>query len=724
MKNIYSLFSITATILLFPQLIFAQAPTLGAAASFVLFSSAGAVTNTGPSHITGNVGTNSGSSTGFGNVNGVMADGGSLSAQASTDLLTAYNLLDNITPTSTLAPLLGNGQTLVSGVYSISSASTLNGNLILNGQNNPNAVFIFKIEGAFSTSAAAKVKLINGALACNVFWKVEGLVSMATKTNMKGTIVANNAAINFNTLDTLEGRAFSTAGEITLDGVLAYTPIGCGSPVLTGPDAPALGSVECYALFSANGAVSNSGITNSNGDVGTNVGLTTGFDTLLITGEVHPGPDISTALCASDLTVVYNYLNTLPNDILLLYPAQFGNNLVLTPHTYLLGAATVLTDTLFLNAQGNANAVFVIKINGAFSTSTYSKVKLINGAQAKNVFWKIEGAVSINNFSVFCGTIICNNGAINALNTGVVINGRALTTDGEISTVAIKVMTPTGCISGAPDISTQPKSKTACIGNAVSYTVIAQGTGLTYRWRKGNTNLNNGGNISGAQSAILTINPVLALNAATNYNVVVSGAVAPRDTSINVSLTINSSPNITTQPSNKVACVGSSASFAVASSGVGINYQWRKGNANLSNGGNISGAQSATLIINPITISDTSNLYNVIIRGTCLPNDTSAKASLSLCPSGINPLGASNENIVNIYPNPFQSSITVFINEGVQITNAELHIYNIVGAELLKIALNKPLTTVDIENLPKGVYVYKVTNNKTTIQTGKLISQQ
>src|SRR6202008_1357283 len=222
---------------------------------------------------------NNGSSTAFGNVNGVMHDGDGTSAQCATDLLIAYNQLNNTTPTLFPAPLLGNGQTLNAGVYSISSAATLNLDLTLDGQGNPNAVFIFKIQGSFSTGASAKVKLINSAKACNVFWKVEGLVSMASGTTMRGTIIANNAAINMNTGDTLEGRAFSTTGAITINGVLASTPIGCGSPVLNGPTAPILGAAACYAIFSANGAVSNSGITHVTGDVGTNVGTTTGFNT-------------------------------------------------------------------------------------------------------------------------------------------------------------------------------------------------------------------------------------------------------------------------------------------------------------------------------------------------------------------------------------------------------------------------------------------------------------
>ncbi|MBA3666003.1 MAG: DUF3494 domain-containing protein, partial [Bacteroidetes bacterium] len=243
--------------LLIPTIFLSQAPNLGSAAGFVLFSSNGAITNSGNSHVTGNVGTNNGSSTGFGNVNGGMHDGDAASAQCATDLLIAYNQLNALTPGFFPSSSLGNGQTLNAGVYSIGANSTLNLLLNLDGQGNPNAVFVFKIQGAFSANASSRVKLLNGAKACNVFWKVEGLVSIAAGSTMRGTIIANNAAINMNTGDTLEGRAFSTTGAVTTDGVLAYMPVGCGSPVLTGPPAPALGATACYGIFSSNGAVSN-----------------------------------------------------------------------------------------------------------------------------------------------------------------------------------------------------------------------------------------------------------------------------------------------------------------------------------------------------------------------------------------------------------------------------------------------------------------------------------
>jgi hypothetical protein len=436
------------SMLLIPTINFAQAPALGTTANFVLFSTNGALSNSGISQLTGNVGTNSGSSTTFGNVNGQMHDQDLVSGQCAADLLIAYNQLNADVPTLFPAPLLGNGQILTPGIYSISAAATLNLDLTLNALGNPNAVFIFQIAGPFSTNANSKVKLSNSAKACNVFWKVEGLVSMAPGTTMRGTVIANNAAINMTTNDTLEGRALSTAGAVTVDGVLAYTPIGCGSPVLTGPTAPNLASTSCYSLFSGNGSLTNTGTTHVMGSVGTNVGLTTGFNSLFVSGSIHPIPDGSTAACATDLGNLYNYLNTLPYDIELLYPVQFGRNLVLTPHTYVMNGSATLTDTLYLNAEGNVNAVFVIQINGAFSTSTYSKVLLINGTQAKNIFWKVEGATSINDFSDFKGTMVCNNGAV-SLKKGTTINGRVYTTNGAFTTDSVvttmaPICTPTG----------------------------------------------------------------------------------------------------------------------------------------------------------------------------------------------------------------------------------------------------------------------------------------
>jgi hypothetical protein len=445
MKTILLLIITAVTLLSSPVVNFGQSPNLGTAVNFVLFSSVGAVGNTGVSQLTGNVGSNNGAMTGFGVVNGVMHNADAATAQCVTDLQALWYYLDTLAPTLTIGPVLGNGDTLFAGVDTIAAAGSLVGVLYLDAQGDPNAIFIIKSGGAFSTAATATVNLINGASACNVFWVAEGAIGMATLTTMRGNLISHNAAIAIGAGCTLEGRALSTTGSVTVYGTLAYTPPGCGAPPPPGPltPAPLLRTVECYVLFSSIGAVYNLGDTYATGHIGTNIGLTTGYNSAFVTGFIHPIPDSSTSQCAADLAKLYAYLDSLPSDIELLYPAQFGNNLVLTPHTYHMSAAATLTDTLYLDAEGNADAVFVIKIEGALVTSTFSNVRLINGTQPRNVYWQVEGAVTINDNSIFCGTIVSHNGAI-VLNTGVRLEGRALTTTGALTTTAMTANKPPG----------------------------------------------------------------------------------------------------------------------------------------------------------------------------------------------------------------------------------------------------------------------------------------
>jgi hypothetical protein len=144
-----------ATLISIPKLNFAQAPDLGTVKNFVLFSSNGAVSNTGKSHLTGSVGANIGSVTNFGNVDGVMHYLDGATAVAAIDLLKAYHQLDTTTATAAHAALLGGGDTLVPGVYRINGATSFSDTLILDGKGQANAVFIFQIQGAFSSTVNA-----------------------------------------------------------------------------------------------------------------------------------------------------------------------------------------------------------------------------------------------------------------------------------------------------------------------------------------------------------------------------------------------------------------------------------------------------------------------------------------------------------------------------------------------------------------------------------------
>ena len=665
MKNKLLFNLIVLTLLFFPKFNFGQAPNLGTTADFALFTSIGAVSNAGIPYltkVTGNVGTNSAPTiTGFGNVDGQMHYGGDpASTQASADLIIAYGNINAAIPSFFPAPLLGNGQILNAGIYAITAPTiTLDNSLTLDAQGNPNALFIIQLNGAFSTNANSQVILTNGAQACNVYWKVEGLLDMATGTSMKGTLIVNNAAINMSTGVTLEGRALSTAGAITVESLLAYTPRGCGFSPLTGPLAPNLASAECYTIFSSDGPVANVGVTNVVGDVGTNNGTVTGFNPLLVVGMIHAVPDPSTVLAASDLLNAYNYLNALPYDIELLFPALFGNNLVLTPHTYIMNGAVTFTDTVFLNAEGNPNAVFVIQVKGAFSTSTYSNVVLMNGTRVENVFWMVDGAVEINDFSLFNGTIICNNGAMD-INIGVNLYGRALTTTGALSTFAINAIMPPGCGgTSTPIIITQPTDQSTCSGGSVSFTVSATGTNLTYQWRIGTINLVDGGNISGATTPTLTINPATISDTASDYNVVISGTFPPSITSNFVSLTINP---FVTDSINISICQGDSIL-------IGGVFQNTSGiYSDTIVGGSSLGCDSilvTTLLVNPIATDSTNATIcqgdSILIGGVF--QNTSGNYSDTIV--GGSSLGCDSILVTTLLVNPIATSnINATICEG------------------------------------------------------------
>ena len=630
---------IAVLLFLLPTLTIAQAPPLGTAADFALFTSVGAMQNVGTYQyltlITGDVGTNSGSNTNFGNVNGVMHAGDDVSIQCAADLLSAYNFLADAIPDSTIVdPVLGNDSTFLPGTYQLPGAFSLSQSMTLDALGNPDAVFIFKVPEsatyAFSTDVGAEVKLTNGAQASNVYWFVTGAVTIGSNTKMKGTIIAGGA-ISVAAGCVLEGRALTINGEVTVSngdiGLSVYLPVDISAPLPTGPAAPVFVESKQYAVFSSLGDVSDDGTSHVTGSVGSNSALPTGFNPDYVSGNID-GMNPATAGAKDDLLLVYNALNTLTADIELLAPAQFGHNLVLTPNAYIMNSAVTFTDTVILDASGNEDAVFIIKTYGAFESGSNACVILKNGTQAKNVFWMVNGAVSIGVNSVFKGTIIANNGAIDLL-TGSSLDGRALTTDGSISTTGMTTVLP------IPLVSINHEDLYVCDGDSAGFVVTAIGKGsYTYQWRKGTDNLTNGGNISGVTNDTLVINPVSASELGSDYNVLIFDSLEPSDTSANVSLSFHPVPEITEEPTNQVVCevgVGNSASFSVAATGAGLTYQWRKGLDNLDDGtANISGATSATLTIDPVESADLAADYNVIVTDTCGREVTSTDASLSI----------------------------------------------------------------------------------------------
>lgn len=219
---------------LFPKAGFGQLPDLGAASGFGIFTSSGAFTNNGSSSITGDIGTNAGALTGFppGTYSGQIHVADAVSSQAATDLSLAYSDLSTRTTTSTIAVTLGGGQVLTPGVYSTGAASTLNGILTLDALGDPDALFIFQIDGTLSTTTASSVLLINNASLCNVFWQTTGAISLGANSIFRGNIVSGGA---IELLDgaSLHGRGLTTAGEIILN-TNTVSPLPSAAGAITG----------------------------------------------------------------------------------------------------------------------------------------------------------------------------------------------------------------------------------------------------------------------------------------------------------------------------------------------------------------------------------------------------------------------------------------------------------------------------------------------------------
>jgi hypothetical protein len=176
------------------------------------------VTNTGSTVVSGDVGVCPGTAvTGFppGLAGGTihLADGVASLAQAT--LTAGYiDAAGRSGGTAVAGDLVG--QTLTSGVYTSTSSLANSGDLTLDAQGNPSAVFIFQISSTLTTGSGSHVVLANGAKACNVFWQVGSSATLGTNSVFKGTIMALTS-ITVTTGVNLEGRALARNGAVTLD---------------------------------------------------------------------------------------------------------------------------------------------------------------------------------------------------------------------------------------------------------------------------------------------------------------------------------------------------------------------------------------------------------------------------------------------------------------------------------------------------------------------------
>ena len=208
--------------LLLPLLVSsARADILGTADSFAVLAGS-AVTNTGPTTITGNLGVFPGTAiSGFppGTVTGTIYHAGGVPDTAQSDVTTAYSTLFGLPYTTDLTGQNLGGLTLLPGVYHFDSSAFLDGTLTLNAQGSNDALWVFQIGSTLiaGSVSTANVQVINGGPDDGVFWQVGTSATLYADTTFEGNILANQSI----TLDTGAiipcGRALAENAAVTLD---------------------------------------------------------------------------------------------------------------------------------------------------------------------------------------------------------------------------------------------------------------------------------------------------------------------------------------------------------------------------------------------------------------------------------------------------------------------------------------------------------------------------
>jgi hypothetical protein len=245
-----------ATLAAFPTIGIAAVaqPRLRSAANFTVMA-ASAITNTGPTTITGNlaISPNKASSvTGFppGVVTGAKDEDNAVAIKAQTDLVTTYNDAAHATPFKNMSGVNLGGKTLTPGVYHFSSSAQLTGTLTLNGEGRSSSLFIFQIGSALTTASHSRVALIGRANSCNVFWQVTSSATLGTGTSFQGNLIALTS-ITMTTGATIGagggvngGRALARSGALTLDSNVIRPPTGTCTVSSSGttPSTPGTGA--------------------------------------------------------------------------------------------------------------------------------------------------------------------------------------------------------------------------------------------------------------------------------------------------------------------------------------------------------------------------------------------------------------------------------------------------------------------------------------------------
>jgi hypothetical protein len=287
-----------------------QSVGLGTAGAYSVLAGS-TVTNTGNSDLSGSLGVSPGSAiTGFppGLVHGAT-NVASAAAGAKDDLTTAYNDAAGRTATGTSLGSALAGGTLAPGVYNAASALDLSGAITLDGQGDPNSVFIFEVGAALTTATSTSIVFLGNAQACNVFWQVGTSATLGTTNVFAGTIMAN-ASISVDNGTSIAGRALARVGAVTLIND-TFTSAACVStPTTTAVSATPTttgGTSTLTATVAAPGANTPTGGTVTFTVNGVTVGTATAGPTGTATLTVPAGSIARTVTVSAHYNGLINY---------------------------------------------------------------------------------------------------------------------------------------------------------------------------------------------------------------------------------------------------------------------------------------------------------------------------------------------------------------------------------------------------------------------------------